>query len=326
VSALRTQPAVVAPVHLGCCPPGGPPCLLCGASTPQPDPEAVAALVEATVRDRGEPVRVAFLGGDPPPDVLLDAIAGRPFTARVRPDRLDRARTEALARRGCVAVELDVGTMSERALAECRRPYAPRLVRQQLQGLPGYGLAAGVVLAPGLPGTAHATAVDDAEQLAPLATFARIHPVLVLEGSLLAERWRAGTYTPLTLGQAITTALAVRDVLCAAGVDVVRVGQQPGPDGLPAALAGPVHPAFGQLVAARERLRALRARLQGTPAGSVVVVRCHPADETPTSGPLNSHVRTLRAELGLEALRVRADSAVARGELEVETAAPLDPR
>jgi histone acetyltransferase (RNA polymerase elongator complex component) len=277
----------------------------------------VQALVESYVRDRGEPVRIAFLGGALPPEALLDAIAPRPFTVRVRPDLLDRAGAQRLAARGCRAVELDAWTLHEPALAACKRPYTARVVSQQVAGLAAFGLSAGIVLAPGLPATSHAIAVDDARAVAPHAAFARLHPVLVLEGSELQARWRSGAYVPLTLGEAVTTCRAVADVLEDAGVDVVRIGLQPGPDGLGHAVAGPSHPSLRQLVQARKQLRRLQHELRGTPAGSAVVVKCHPADETQTRGPLNAHVRTLRAELGLREVRIRADGAVARGELQV---------
>jgi hypothetical protein len=325
MSAPRPGPAVVVPVQLGCCPPGGARCVACGPPPEAPGPDVVAALVEVYVRDRGEPVRVSFLGGALPADALLDAIAPRPFTVRVRPDLLDRATAKRLAARGCVAVELDAWTLDDRTLATARRPYTARIVRQQLEGLPAFGLSPGIVLAPGLPDSSHAIAVADARAVAPLAAFARLHPVLVQEGSELAAHWRAGTWAPLTLGEAVTTCRAMADALEEAGVDVVRLGQQPGPDGL-RVLAGPVHPAFGQLVTARKQLRTLRARLHGTAPGSDVEIRCHPADETPTRGPLNSHVRTLRAELRLASLRIRADGAVPRGELQVRVMPPRIPR
>ena len=65
--------------------------------------------------------------------------------------------------------------------------------------------------------------------------------------------------------------------------------------------------------AARGALRALSVKLSGTPPGSHVLIRCHPADETSTRGPLNRHVRTLRAKFVLESLTIRADAAVRRG-------------
>jgi hypothetical protein len=324
MSVPRPGPAVVAPIPLGCCPAGSR-CAVCGPPPDRPAPEWVDALVAAYVRDRGEPVRVGFFGGPLPGDDLLDAIAPRPFTVRVRPDLLDRAAARRLRDRGCVAVELDAWTLDPAALAAARRPYTARIVLQQLEGLPAFGLSPGIVLAPGLPDSSHQVSVADARAVAPLAAFARLHPVLVQEGSELAAHRRAGTWEPLTLGEAITTCRAMADVLEEAGVDVVRIGQQPGPDGL-RVLAGPVHPAFGQLVAARKQLRTLRSRLADTPPGSEVEIRCHPADETATRGPLHAHVRSLRAELRLAALRVRADGAVPRGELLVRVTPPRMPR
>jgi histone acetyltransferase (RNA polymerase elongator complex component) len=203
------------------------------------------------------------------------------------------------------------------------RRYAGRRIEEQLAGLPELGLSPGIVLAPGLPRTRHQDAVDDARAAAAAgARFARVHPVLVLEGSGLEAHARAGTYTPLTLGQAVSTAREVVDVLEAAAVEVVRVGANPLPDGLGRPVAGPFHPSFRQLVDARRVLDRLRGHLASACAGSSVVVRCHPADETITRGPLNQHVRTLRAAFRLAEVRIRPDEALARGELAVDIQLP----
>lgn len=313
---------VVVPVSLGCCP--GERCLCCGPRAAPPAPETVEALVHHYRTERcppGREPRVAFFGGPPPDDALIDAIGGLPFTVRVRPDLLTRARTTELVRRGADAVELDAWTLDDAALAGARRPYRRRRVLEMLEGLPSLGARPGVVLAPGLPGTDHRTAVEDARTVAPLVRFARLHPVLVLDGSDLRRAWLDGTYVPLTLGQAVTVAREQLDLLEAAGVEVVRVGANPGPDGLGKGVAGPFHPSFRQLVDARRRLELLRERLVDAAPGSVVQVRCHPADETITRGPLNQHVRTLRAAFRLSELRVRADDAVPRGRIEVVLAA-----
>ena len=73
-----------------------------------------------------------------------------------------------------------------------------------------------------------------------------------------------------------------------------------------------------QLVDARRVLALLRDRLAETRRGARVEVRCHPADETCTRGPYNQHVRTLRAAFGLEELRVRPDTTLARGQYRVD--------
>ncbi|MCB9689649.1 MAG: hypothetical protein H6738_16125 [Alphaproteobacteria bacterium] len=310
---------VVVPVHLGCCP--GERCLCCGPRPSAPTPELVEALVAHYREERASPgreLRVGFFGGAPPDDALIDAIGGLPFGVRVRPDLLTRARVAELSARGADAVELDAWTLADAALADARRPYRSRLVLQMLAELPTYGVRPGVVLAPGLPRTDHATALADARAVAPLVAFARVQPVLVLDGSDLRRAWLDGTYVPLALGQAVTTARAVVDVLDEAGVEVVRVGANPVHDGLGKVVAGPFHPSFRQLVDARRRLEQLRDRLGSATAGSVVRVRCHPADETITRGPLNQHVRTLRAAFRLADLRIHADEGLQRGAFEVD--------
>lgn len=307
---------VVVPVGLGCCP-DDPRCLLCAPPPAAPAPDVVAALVD-NYRSERDPdakrLRVGFYGGPPPADALLDQIDGLPFVARVRPDLLSRADAERLARRGCVGIELDALTFYDPALAAVGRRYRAVRTIEQLRGVRALGVAAGIVLAPGLPGTSHAVSVRDAEVAAELATFARIHPVLVLDGSGLHRAHLDGQYVPLGLGEAVTTCRAMLDVLLAAGVDVVRVGQNPGPDGLGRALAGPRHPALRQLCDARRTLAVLHARLAGARPGSTIAIRCNPADETHTRGPFNQHVRTLRAAYSLAELRVRPDPTLPRGE------------
>lgn len=313
---------VVVPVQLGCC---AEPvrCLTCAPPPPIPDPETVAALVEHYRTERlpeGGELRIGFFGGPPPSDVLLDAIGGLPFTARVRPDLLSRAQARRLADRGAVGIELDALTFHDPALEGAGRRYRRALLVAQLEGIRAMGLSPGIVLAPGLPHTTHDVSLDDARTAAPLVETARIHPVLVLDGSRLREAHMDGAYVPLTLAQAVTICRGMMDVLEGAGVAVIRVGANPAADGLGRAVAGPRHPALRQLAEARKVLEVLHAHLEGTARGASVAIRCHPADETCTRGPRNQHVRTLRAAFGLTEVRVRPDPTLARGELRVEEA------
>jgi hypothetical protein len=316
------KPATIVPIALGCCS-DEPRCLLCPPAPPRPDRDLVQALI-VHYDDGEEPLRVGFFGGAPPDDELLDAIDGLPFVARVRPDLLSRADAVRLARRGAIGIELDALTFVDAALKGVGRRYRAARVEEQLEGIASLGIEPGIVLAPGLPGTTHADAVADARKAAPMVRFARIHPVLVLDRCGLREAHQGGTYVPLELGEAVTTCRAMLEVFRDAGVDVVRVGQNPGPDGLGRALAGPRHPALRQLVEGRMVLEVLRSRLIQARRGSRVVVRCHPADETQTRGPLNQQVRTLRAAFRLAALEIRPDPAVARGEYEIQWSAEDD--
>ncbi len=315
--------ATIVPVHLGCCTDvPGRRCALCAPTTP-PTPALVEALVESyRARHPNRPVRVRFLGGPPPPDPLLEVVRGLPIDLRVRPDALSRADARRLAHAGVDAIELDALSFVDRAVRDVGRAHRAALVREQSAGLRGLGMAVGGVLAPGLPGTDYASSVADAEAAAGLWSFVRLHPVQVLAGSALRERHARGSYEALELGEAVTVLRAMLDVLERAGVQVRRVGQQAGPDGLGRAVAGPRHPSLRELVEARRTLDRLRALVAGAAApGDVVQVCCAPADLGRARGPLSAHIRALRAAFGLAEIRVSADPKLPRGTLRVDVLA-----
>lgn len=312
--------AVPVPVQLGCCP-DAPRCVLCAPSAEPPAPETVAALCESYERDRvrdGDDVFVAFYGGPPPADALIEPIGDRPFRVRVRPDLLTRADAARLVARGCRGIELDALTFDDGVLKAAGRRYTGARLREMVGGLRAHGVDVGLVLAPGLPGSTHDDALRDAAAAAEVADTVRLHPVLVLARSRLEERHRAGFYRPMPLGAAVTVCRAMMDVLEARGVRVIRVGLQPGPDGYGRAVAGPLHPSLRELVESRRSLDRLRGLLDGLPPGAHIEIRCAPPDETRTRGPCNQHVRTLRAEFALQELRVVPDPALRRGEWQVQ--------
>ena len=305
----------VAPVQLGCCPEVTR-CRLCPPMPPQVSRETLDALIEHTAEraTADEPVYVGFYGGPPPPRSLYTQLSV-PFTIRVRPDLLSRDVAMTLIEHGCTQIELDVLTFDDRVLRGLGRSYRSGLIRQMCEALSGR-VELGIVLAIGLPGTGHQTCLADAAEAVAWANTARLHPVLVRDGSALREAHLDGLYRPLDLAQAVTTCAEMLDILEPAGVKVIRVGQNPHGDELAPVVAGPKHSSFRELVEARRVLSALRKH--HVPLGSNVIIRCAPKDQTRVRGPLNGNVRTLRAEWGAASVRVTADQALTRGTWTVE--------
>ncbi len=309
--------ALLVPLQLGCCP-DKPRCALCPPPPAPPDDDLIRALLDHYRAERARPgdiVTASFFGGPPPSPAQLTAAGGAPIHARVRPDLLSRHAARRLVDAGVTAIELDALTLHDGALRAAGRRYTGALVLEMARGLRDLGVRVGVVLAPGLPGTDHDTALSDARRLAPQVDVARIHPVLVLAGARLRQAHLDGLYEPLTLAQAITTCHAMLAIFETHDVKVIRMGMQPGPDGFGRAVAGPAHPALRQLVDARRALEHLRGLVsaQAPRPGDRIVVRCAPADETPTRGPLNRHVRELRAEHQASAVHICPDPTLARG-------------
>lgn len=115
---------------------------------------------------------------------------------------------------------------------------------------------------PGLPGETSASflrGIDEVIFLKP--DFARLYPALVVKDSGLEKLHSRQLYRPLSLNKAIALTARCYQKLTEAGVEVVRVGLQPSESLEKSVIAGPYHPAFGELVQTRLWLKRIRAKL-----------------------------------------------------------------
>jgi hypothetical protein len=124
----------------------------------------------------------------------------------------------------------------------------------------------------------------------------RIYPTVVLRGTVLAERWASGDYHAPNLDTAIECCADMLVLCRAAAVPVIRLGLHgdralTGSDGV---VAGPFHPAFGQLVRSRLWRRALLACCDDPPSAPF---RVHPADLADAIGHRRENLLYLRRSL-----------------------------
>ena len=234
---------------------------------------AVARAALARRADRGlPPVELAFYGGTftalpaPAQEACLafaaeamragQAVA---FRCSTRPDCLSAAKVRALRESGCVCIELGIQSFADAALDLARRGYGQAVAITACELVRAGGLRLGVQLLPGMPGVDRAVFLQDVQTaLSVGANMLRFYPCLVLEGTALAEQWRAGRFAPWDLPVTLD-ALAEGWLLAhAGGVPVIRMGLAPEASLADAVLAGPVHPALGARVLARALLLAVR--------------------------------------------------------------------
>lgn len=283
--------------------------------TEQVTPQQIAVEITACLsRPRRYPkaeVQVAFYGGSftglpqGRQSELLAAVApflteGMVHSVRLstRPDCVDRDKAAFLAKRGVSTVELGVQSMDAAVLTASGRGYEPGEVVRAMRDLRGAGIKVGGQLMVGLPGETSRRAVDSARQLAALVPdFVRLYPTLVVAGSALAEEYKAGRYRPLSLQQAVARTARIKAIFDANSILVVRMGLQEAPSLTRNLIAGPHHPAFGELVLARLFFKKVRHVLrQATGAGGRLTMAA--ADESIFRGPGNLYRQRLMA-LGL---------------------------
>lgn len=293
-----------------------------GKAGPMQSGDQVSAEIERQLawprKNTKSEVQVAFFGGSftglplERQQELLRAVApfirdGRVQRIRLstRPDYVDEQTGVFLKGYGVGIVELGVQSLTPAVLDACARGHTANQVEYAFTCLKSAGLTVGGQLMIGLPGETRKSTLRGVRRLSVLAPdFVRIYPALVLKGSKLAEMWAAGKYQPLELSEAVSLTVRIKEMLGQAGIRVVRMGLQPSVALEDDLLAGPYHPAFGDLVGSRILFKKVRAALaearqaRTDERSGPLCLSIAAADQSAFRGQKNTAIRRLN-ELGL---------------------------
>ncbi|MGL5544470.1 MAG: elongator complex protein 3 [Cetobacterium sp.] len=168
-----------------------------------------------------------------------------------RPDYIDEEIVKMLKKYGVTTVELGVQSLDENVLKKTHRFYPMEKVFVASKLIKDAGIELGIQLMLGLPGS-----TDESDYLSAVKTvelepnIARIYPTLVIKETEMADMFKEGTYTPLTLEEAVKRCKKIYSLLDYNDINIVRVGLQPTDDlnDDENVLGGPFHPAFRELV------------------------------------------------------------------------------
>lgn len=252
--------------HLGC------PftCIFCNqrqiaAEKPLP-PGAIAALIDKHLETipAGSEVEIAFFGGS---FTMVDTGLQESYLAEVypylkngrvqglrlstRPDGIDSGRLNVLKRWGVTTVELGVQSFDDQVLQRAGRGMKRDGIAAACRLVKEYAFKLGIQLMVGLPGDEPQKVLDTVKTTIALqADMVRIYPTLVIKGTKLAQLWRKGFYQPLLLSRAVEICADMLMLFQFNNIPVIRLGLQPNEDlnSPEILLAGPYHPAFGELV------------------------------------------------------------------------------
>lgn len=300
--------------------------------TPPPTPRDVLSAAQTAAKSLGpccSQAEIAFFGGsftaiDPGYMLaLLDAAKAAVdrygfFGVRcsTRPDAIDEGTLGLLKERGVTAIELGAQSMDNRVLYANRRGHTAEATRQAAFLIKKMGFELGLQMMTGLYASSPEKDLSTAQELIALGpATVRIYPTLVLPGTCLAELCGRGLYAPQTLEEAVDLCAQLLELFRGAGVRVIRLGLHPGPELERRVLAGPYHPALGQLVESRIFLERLLKSLPGPGSYQVAV---HPRDLSTALGQRRGNLAAL-AERGYSVAFVQSPD-TARGEFYWEEA------
>jgi histone acetyltransferase (RNA polymerase elongator complex component) len=228
-----------------------------------------------------------------------------------RPDALDANCLKRLKAAGVTTIEIGCQSFNAAVLMAANRGHTASECLSAIRRCRQAGVSVGVQLMPGLPGGDQQEALQSLRQALELKpTFVRIYPAVVIAGTGLAELWKTGCYQPWTLDQAVDICADMLQICHFAEMPVIRLGLQHDEYLQDNVLAGPYHPAFGQLVRSRLWRRALSNL--GSPAQPLVV---NPADLSDALGHRGEN-RAWLAQHG-NLVRLSSDREVERGFLRI---------
>lgn len=288
------------------------------------DEGAVPGLIDAALQTipAGADCQIAFFGGsftgiDRGLMIrLLELAAGYVRGGRVssvrlstRPDLIDREILSVLSHYPVRTVELGIQSTDDGVLRASGRGHTAADARNACRMVCDAGLELVGQMMIGLPVSGPQTERETARDICAWgATAARVYPTVVFAGTPLADLTASGVYHPLSLADAVERSADVYEIFEENGVRCLRIGlcaSEKLTD--PAqALAGPAHPALGELVLGEVRYReTVRLLEESGLTGRRVILTVPEKRLSQTVGQGRRNLLRLRSESGTEVVSVK---------------------
>ena len=228
-----------------------------------------------------------------------------------RPDALDDNCVLLLKSFGVTVVEIGAQSLADTVLVTNNRRHTYEDVNNSVACLKRNGLTAGIHLMTGLVGETDETYLLTAQRLTQMVPdMLRIHPTIVLRDTKLEQLYLQGNYCPQTMQQAIISASWLKLVAQAQGIRVIRTGIQPSEELRNGqVVAGPFHPAFGELCDNAGYYCLLYILLKRHLADDFF---CSPKDLSKVFGQHRKNITGLEGKFG-KAVLISASNSVASG-------------
>lgn len=213
-----------------------------------------------------------------------------------RPDYINKQIVNRLLRYGVTTVELGVQSMDEDVLRASQRGHSVEQVEEAVKLLKLSGINVGIQLMPGLP--------EDTKEKVLRTTFnvikfkpdfVRIYPTLVIKETELETEYLKGLFVPWTLEETINVVAIMAIYFAKADIPIIRMGLQ-ATDNLTLGkdlVAGPNHPAFGELVKSRifrKQIEYLLLQNSFLDNGGSLTLYCHPNESSQVKGQKQTNI------------------------------------
>ncbi len=227
--------------------------------TPQEIKETLAKAVEDGIDPQN--TEIAFFGGSFTAierEYMLSLLEEtKPFIEQgyfcgirvsTRPDAIDEGILEILKEYKVTSIELGAQSTDSQVLLLNHRGHTHDDIIKASKLIKEKGFSLGLQMMTGLLGDTPEKSLKTAEDIIALKPdTVRIYPTIVLEGTYLGELYKKGDYKPQTLEEATELCAVLLKHFHDENITVIRLGLHSGGNVEEGYLAGPYHPAFGEL-------------------------------------------------------------------------------
>lgn len=306
-----------------------------GSVTPLTCEEVTETLKKAAL-DGNDPqnTEIAFFGGSftaIPYKYMLSLLeAAYPFVkdgtfagirVSTRPDAIDEQVLDVLKKHGVTAIELGAQSTDADVLLLNRRGHTREDIINASHLIKSRGFSLGLQMMTGLLGDSDEKALKTCEDIISLnPDTVRIYPTVVLEGTALGEMYKKGEYMPQSLENAVTLCAKLLREFYRTGIKVIRLGLHSGGNVEEGFIAGPYHPAFGELCESRIYLDIVREMLKELKPTNDITVLVNPAEISKTVGQKRCNKNALLND-GFK-ITVKGDPNLKKYEVKIETKNP----
>lgn len=231
-----------------------------------------------------------------------------------RPDNIDGEILRVLQLYGVRTIELGVQSLDEEVLKASNRGHDAASVNKAAAIIKEKGFKLGIQTMTGLPKDSREKCLNTARQVISMSPdIVRIYPVLVIKGTALERQFISGAYVPQKLDEAVELCAELLEMYESNGINVIRIGLQTSDninEGIESEVAaGPIHPAFRQLVESKLMLRRIETMIerQGLAGARELVIATGKSNLSNVIGQRRANIEYLEKKYDILSIKVKAD-------------------
>ncbi len=242
-----------------------------------------------------------------------------------RPDYINKTILKMLKKYKVKTIELGVQSTNDYILQRCKRGHTYSDVKRASKLIKRNRFKLGHQVMVGLPESTKLDEIRCAKDISKLKPkIVRIYPVLIIKGTQLEKEYENKEYQPLTVGQAVERCKEMAYIFNKHNIQIIRIGLQNTEEITDPSyknsdvVAGPYHPAFGQLVddsiwydSITDKIKKINVKVKD------VKIKVNFADMNNVIGHKKENIKKLKEIYDVDVI-VEADNSIKQGKSELQ--------